>query len=522
MPIALLLDTQTFRDWFTKTNEIINDLNANTLIAGSVATGAFATSGSLQVVNTFFANSTLVDLRGNTTVTANLTVASTCNVWNFAAGTVILQPLNGTTVNSQILFTATAPATFRGIISANANVTVTAALTTVTGNSLFTGYLTSAGGPIICQQVLFGSANAMAANVSLSSPEYDDFGTGGLEGCAILNLTPTINTVFTGIVAPTTVSTGGRLLFIQNLSGTYTVQLASANTASAVNNRFKMNADAAFNILPYQSIALVYNTTTHEWRPVSSPVPLVDLSNLNASNLTSGTVPTGRFPATLPALNGSLLTSLNASALASGTIPNGQFPATLPVTSGINLTSLNASAIASGLVATPRLASGSAGSTNVLRGDQVWAQIVDAQIASAAAISWSKVSKATSSLADFATRSASDLTSGTLPDAQFPTTLPAISGINLTHLNIGILWGSPIAFPVDGSTFTNANDGIVYAYNGNNEGGQYVCGGSTYGYISETDTTDSCAFPYFHGQAATLTPFGGSGLSAVFVPNVGF
>ncbi len=40
----------------------------------------------------------------------------------------------------------------------------------------------------------------------------------------------------------------------------------------------------------------------------------------SASNLNAGTVPDARFPATLPALNGSALTNLNGSAVASGTV----------------------------------------------------------------------------------------------------------------------------------------------------------------------------------------------------------
>jgi hypothetical protein len=47
---------------------------------------------------------------------------------------------------------------------------------------------------------------------------------------------------------------------------------------------------------------------------------------------------------------------------------------------------------------------------------------------------WAQIDKTTSSLADIATRSASDLSSGTLPDARFPAVLPAISGANLTGL----------------------------------------------------------------------------------------
>lgn len=50
-------------------------------------------------------------------------------------------------------------------------------------------------------------------------------------------------------------------------------------------------------------------------------------------------------------------------------------------------------------------------------------------------VGWPKVNKTGSSLADLATRSAADLTSGTLPDARFPATLPALSGANLTSLN---------------------------------------------------------------------------------------
>ena len=55
------------------------------------------------------------------------------------------------------------------------------------------------------------------------------------------------------------------------------------------------------------------------------------VANLNgvtsASNLSSGTLPDGRFPATLPALNGSALTALNATQLTTGSIPNARVTA---------------------------------------------------------------------------------------------------------------------------------------------------------------------------------------------------
>lgn len=115
----------------------------------------------------------------------------------------------------------------------------------------------------------------------------------------------------------------------------------------------------------------------------------VDLTSLSATNLTSGTIPDARFPATLPAISGANLTnlpaadlsSLNASNLSSGTIPDARFPATLPAISGANLTNLPA--------------------------------------------------------ANLSNLNASNLTSGTIPDARFPATLPAISGANLTNLPSG-------------------------------------------------------------------------------------
>jgi hypothetical protein len=72
-------------------------------------------------------------------------------------------------------------------------------------------------------------------------------------------------------------------------------------------------------------------------------------------NLSSGTVPDARFPATLPAASGANLTALNATQLTSGTVPDARFPATLPAASGANLTSLNASQLSSGTIPIARV-----------------------------------------------------------------------------------------------------------------------------------------------------------------------
>lgn len=52
------------------------------------------------------------------------------------------------------------------------------------------------------------------------------------------------------------------------------------------------------------------------------------LTGLSATQLTSGTVPDARFPATLPAASGANLTALNASNLTSGTVADAHISAT--------------------------------------------------------------------------------------------------------------------------------------------------------------------------------------------------
>ena len=79
---------------------------------------------------------------------------------------------------------------------------------------------------------------------------------------------------------------------------------------------------------------------------------VTDLSNLNATNLTSGTIPDARFPSTLPTANGQNLTAINPTAISSGT---------LPALNAANLTNLNATTLTSGTIPAARISSLPAG-----------------------------------------------------------------------------------------------------------------------------------------------------------------
>jgi hypothetical protein len=123
--------------------------------------------------------------------------------------------------------------------------------------------------------------------------------------------------------------------------------LTSSNSDAAVN--FSAGTKDVFCTLP-ASKAVILDSSGNIVANNGS-----NLTDLNATNLASGTVPDARFPATLPAISGVNLTNLNASNLASGTVPDARFPATLPAISGANLTNLDASDLASGTVPIARI-----------------------------------------------------------------------------------------------------------------------------------------------------------------------
>jgi hypothetical protein len=112
---------------------------------------------------------------------------------------------------------------------------------------------------------------------------------------------------------------------------------------------------------------------------------------------------------------GASLTALNATQLTSGTVPDARFPATLPAASGANLTALNATQLTSGTVPVLRLgSSGTRDNTTYLRGDNTWATVSGGGTAS-------------DSFATIAVAGQSSVVAGSATD-----TLTLVAGSNIT------------------------------------------------------------------------------------------
>ena len=253
----------------------------------------------------------------------------------------------------------------------------------------------------------------------------------------------------------------------------------------------------------------------------STAIGQAEYASLDANDLGEGTVPDARFPSTLPALNGSALTNLNGSNIASGTVAAARVATLNQDTTGNAATataletartiagvsfdgtaniSLNNNAITNGAgYITATLTNeqvqdivGGMLTGNTETGITVTYQDGDGTIdfvvgtlnqdttgnaATATALETARniggvsfdgtaninlpgVNTAgnqntTGTSGGFTAGSASNLNSGTLPDARFPSTLPAVDGSNLTGISAGATGGgSDEIFYENGQTVT--------------------------------------------------------------------
>ena len=111
------------------------------------------------------------------------------------------------------------------------------------------------------------------------------------------------------------------------------------------------------------------NLTTLPAANLTGTLPAI--SGVNLTALVAGNITAG---GTFLAQDGSALTALNATQLTSGTMPDARFPATLPALNGAALTALNGTQITSGTVPVAQLgSSGTRSSSTFLNGANAWA-----------------------------------------------------------------------------------------------------------------------------------------------------
>ena len=125
-------------------------------------------------------------------------------------------------------------------------------------------------------------------------------------------------------------------------------------------------------------------------------------------------------------------------------------------------------------------ATGTPGNTTFLRGDNAWATA--------------------------GSTSASDLTSGTLPDARFPSTLPAISGANLTGLSSFDPDGA-VVFNESGADvdFRVESDTITHALHLDATNGQIANGSGSFKLGLQTTATNNYGWNFDIADAGTIS-----------------
>ena len=295
----------------------------NSGISGGFDTLTLSTNGLGRLVAN---DSGLITIPGTLTVTGTSTFSDDIDL----ASTKVLK-INGTEVLSATAYTGNA-----------ATATVLATARTIGGVS-FNG---SANIDLPGVNTA-GNQNTTGSAATLTTPRT--IGGVSFDGSANINL-PGVNTAgnqnTTGSAATlTTARNIGGVSFDGSanidLPGVNAVGNQNTTGSAATLTTARTIAGVSFN--GSANISLNNNAITNGASYVTASI----INSLDASNLSSGTIPDARFPATLPAVSGVNLTSLNASNLGSGTVAAARLSTATTQTAGNSTTKIATTAFVS-------------------------------------------------------------------------------------------------------------------------------------------------------------------------------
>lgn len=249
-----------------------------------------------------------------------------------------------------------------------------------------------------------------AKNTSSGNPTVDNDGDALQTGALMYDSTNSLMKTYTGSSwVAAFASAGGALINSNNLS--------DVSSASSARGNLGLGTAAVLNTGTSAGNAIVLDG--------SARLPAVDGSQLTGlpSGYSGWTVSDGSNSENVASTDTVTFAGSGAASVAYNTSNN-----TLTVT-GTDTTYSNATTGAAGLM--------SAADKSKLDGIEALADVTDSTNVVAALTAGTGITisgSGTIATTVTATTSASDLTSGTLPDARFPSVLPAISGANLTNL----------------------------------------------------------------------------------------
>jgi hypothetical protein len=353
--------------------------------ASNASTSATAAQAALSSVETLFDN---FDDRFLGTKTANPTLDNDGNALSVGAvyyNSVAQQVrfYNGSTWDAPSASAATSATS----AASSASAASTSASNAASSSSIATTAASNA-------EAIYDSFDDRYLGAKSTAPSLDNDGNALLTGAIYWNTTSTSLFIWTGSAwNAAAFSASGAVTSFNTRNGAVT--LSSNDVTSAIG--FTPISSSSTDTLTNKTISGSSNTISNlnasnlsSGTVASARLSLIasDIPSLDAAKITTGTIASARLSLTssdlptVPTTKGGTglttigtanqylkvnsgataleygtvdLTSLSASNLSSGTIPDARFPATLPATSGANLTSLNGSNISSGTISNSRL-----------------------------------------------------------------------------------------------------------------------------------------------------------------------